>query len=298
MLDKLGESDPTKGLPVERLPAELTELAGAKGPETAARRLTKLRDLTLVRLAGPLYLVVACDSDGGLGPKPHDTVPVPPELLGRFAARVPLMEILASGARPLVLVDTLSVEMEPTGRAIIEGVKFEAALAGIAGEGAVTGSTEDNVPTTATGVGVTVIGLVMRDRLRPGTSAPGDVVASVGVPKSAPADEVKIDDPDLADVPTVAALAGLPFVHDILPVGSKGIAYEAGEMAASAGLAFEPSSPVLVPGGTPSPVDAYKSAGPSTCVLVSLPPERLAELAGAVAKPVSLVGRLKSPGRT
>lgn len=283
--------------PASPIYQELSELARATPAESRTQkalqqRIQKQRDLTLVRLAGAYYLVIACDSDGGIGPKPHDTVPAPPYLLGRFAARVPLMEILASGARPLVLVDTLTVEMEPTGREIIEGVRFEASLAGIAGEGAVTGSTEDNVPTVATGIGVTVIGIAEERQIRVGTAAPGDVVACVGVPKSAPGDSVAIDDPEIADVSAVMALSRLPHVHDILPVGSKGIEYEAHQMAASGGLTFTLA---------PSPgrkLDVKKSAGPSTCVLVSVPEASLADIPRAVNKPVSLVGYLSpSSGR-
>jgi len=272
---------------------DLLELAGTTDTDSVQqalrKRLSWRRDLTLVRLAGTFYLVIACDSDGGIGPKPNDTVPAPPLLLGRFAARVPLMEIVASGARPLVLVDTLSVEMEPTGRQIIEGVKVEAHLAGMVGENVVTGSTEDNVPTTATGIGVTVIGIAEERRLRQGKSKPGDVIACVGIPKSAPHDTVTIDDPEIADIPTAISISQMPHVRDILPVGSKGIHYEASQMAESAHLEFKLSSECKL--------DTAKSAGPSTCILASLPEGSLSEFRDAMDKPVSVVGRLIRPAQ-
>src|SRR5207302_10481644 len=115
------------------------------------------RDLLYVRISASEVLVIATDSAGGLGPKPADTVAVPAEIVGRFAARVPLLEIVAAGAVPLVVVDTLAVERHPTGEAILAGVLEQAAIAGVAAE-AVTGSTEDNVATVATGVSVTVHG--------------------------------------------------------------------------------------------------------------------------------------------
>ena len=272
---------------------DLLELAGATDTGGVQRilrkRLSQRRDLTLVRLAGTFYLVIACDSDGGIGPKPNDTVTAPPELLGRFAARVPLIEMVASGARPLVLVDTLSVEMEPTGRQIIEGVRFEANLAGLIGENVVTGSTEDNVPTTATGIGVTVIGIADEPQLRQGTSKPGDVIACVGIPKSAPHDTVAIDDPEIADIPTAILISLMPHVHDILPVGSKGILYEAYQMAKSARLTLEvcPECNLAI----------SKSAGPSTCILASLPKTSLSEFTATISKPVSIVGYLAYPGQ-
>ena len=270
---------------------DLMELAGVTDTYDAQlilrKRLSQRRDLTLVRLAGTFYLVIACDSDGGIGPKPNDTVPAPAELLGRFAARVPLMEMVASGARPLVLVDTLSVEIEPTGRQIIEGVRFEARLAGMVGENVVTGSTEDNVPTTATGIGVTVIGIAEERQIRQGKSKPGDIIACVGIPKSAPHDTVIIDDPEIADIPVAISVSLMPFVRDILPVGSKGIYYEACQMAESAGLELKLSSDCNL--------DIAKSAGPSTCILASLPLASFSEFKDAISKPVSIVGHLLRP---
>ena len=60
---------------------DLLELAGTTDTDSVQqalrKRLSRRRDLTLVRLAGTFYLVIACDSDGGIGPKPNDTVPAP-----------------------------------------------------------------------------------------------------------------------------------------------------------------------------------------------------------------------------
>ena len=60
---------------------DLLELVGVTRIDDAQlilrERLSQRRDLTLVRLAGSFYLVIACDSDGGIGPKPNDTVPAP-----------------------------------------------------------------------------------------------------------------------------------------------------------------------------------------------------------------------------
>ncbi len=272
----------------EKTYRDLAELFGGAHSDdrqdTISQRLRKVRDLTLVRVAGPNYLVLACDSDGGIGPKPQDTVYTTGYWLGRVAARVPLMEVLASGATPLILVDALGVEMEPTGKEIIRGIRVEAAEAGLVDPAAITGSTEDNVPTVATGIGVTVIGVVQESHLRPGTSRVGDAIVAVGKPKSAPDDDVTEDDPEIADLPAVRSLLNLPYVRDILPVGSKGIAYEAGQMAQCCGLDV-----ALV---DECSLDIKKSAGPSTCVLASLPESMLEELAATVNKPVSLIGRL------
>ena len=56
-------------------------------------------------------MVVGCDAAGGIGPKPLDKVKVSGYTLGRFTARVALMEVLAVGASPICLVNTLSVNL-------------------------------------------------------------------------------------------------------------------------------------------------------------------------------------------
>ncbi|MBC8401172.1 MAG: hypothetical protein H8E14_06755 [Candidatus Marinimicrobia bacterium] len=243
-----------------------------------------IRDLTIMNISHGVMLVVACDSDGGIGSKEQDLVQVPGQILGRFAVRVPLMEMLAAGAIPAVVVDTLAVEMEPSGRAIIEGIREELYLAGLDADKVLTGSTEDNVPTVQTGIGVVVIGFVSNTDFRPGSSQNGDIVVCVGKPKSAPDDKVDLNDPEIADTVCARTLAELDFIHDILPVGSKGISYEQAELAECANLTILPESD---PG-----IDIHKSAGPSTCVLASLPVSRLSDIRITVEQPVFAIGRL------
>jgi hypothetical protein len=245
----------------------------------------KIRDLSLAPLLPGLSLVVACDSDGGIGPKEHDHVKVTAYHIGRFGTRVPLMEFLSAGAEPLLVVDTLSVEMDPTGREIIQGVADEAAAAGLDPSSMITGSTEDNVPTTATGIGVTVIGLARDADLRPGRARAGDLVVCVGTPKSGPEDIITLEDGDIMDLPSIRVLTGLSYVGDILPVGSHGVGYEANEMARLAGLTFVPD---------PDPrIRLTKSGGPGTCALVSLAPEHRNSLLADAPRPCYLVGRLE-----
>ncbi|MCK4578748.1 MAG: hypothetical protein KAU50_08150 [Candidatus Marinimicrobia bacterium] len=268
---------------------EASEIGGfyerlKNGPESNGNLIRHIRDLTIMDLSHGIMLVLTCDSDGGIGSKEHDAVQVPGQHLGRFAVRVPLMEMLAAGAVPVVVVDTLAVEMEPSGRAIIEGVREELALAGLDADKALTGSTEDNVPTVQTGMGVVVIGFVSETDFKPGNSQNDDIVVCVGRPKSAPGDEVNLGDPEIADTICTRTLAELDYVHDILPVGSKGIIHEQAELAECANLTILPKSD---PG-----IDIHKSAGPSTCVLASLPASQLTDLRTTVGQPVFVVGTL------
>lgn len=166
------------------------------GAETFSFRPAKVRDLSVIDLDGNTLLVIACDSDGGIGPKELDTVSCSGYVLGRLAARVPLLEMLASGARPILMVNCLAVEMHPSGKEIISGIRKEAAEAGLDPVRGIAGSTEDNVPTRQTGVGVVALGVVSQRALRPGSSQIGDLVYRLGVPKSAPRYRVTPDDPE------------------------------------------------------------------------------------------------------
>lgn len=253
-------------------------------------RTNRIRDLLITELTKDFWMVVACDSAGGIGPKKNDSVHVPGYELGRLCARVPIIEILSSGAYPISIIDTLTVEMDPTGKHIIKGVKEEAKDAGINGDLAVTGSTEDNVKTFQSGIGVTVIGLVSKKDFKPGNSNEGDIVVCIGIPKSAPEYKIVYDDPEITNPLTIRKLCKLNFVHDILSVGSKGIKYEAVELAKSAGLSFNFYKNLKV--------DIKKSGGPSTCCLVSLPEKNLQDLKQVMTKPVSLIGELSKGGKS
>lgn len=244
----------------------------------------RVRDLTVVDLPATT-LVLACDSIGGIGPKPADTVAASARDVAHFATRVALLEVIAAGAEPIVVVDALCVEAEPTGAAMIAEVRRLAATLGLDPAVAVTGSTEDNVPTRATGIGVTVLG-VATGPLRAGTSEPGDVVVALGAPRSAPHDEVRIDDPVFCSLTDLRGALALDGVHDAVPVGSHGVAYEMDELARPAGL-------VAVPVDAPA-FDLRRSGGPATTVLVSVRPDALPALRALRPDlPVAVIGHLE-----
>ena len=227
-----------------------------------------VRDLLIVDGSPPL--VIACDSVGGIGPRPADLVRVPADVVAHFAARVPLLEVLCSGARPVALINTLCHDMAEA-TVFINTFRAVASEVGIRPD-AVTGSTEENVPSPATGVGVTVIGTLAGDLLT-GGGRPGDVVICVGWPRSAPHDEVFIGHPDIVPLSTVQALVTTGAVHDAMPVGSRGIGYEAGQLAESSGCAL-----TWLP--HPLPLDA--SGGPASCVLFACDPASVPDLRNTV----------------
>jgi AIR synthase related protein, N-terminal domain len=255
-----------------------------ENPESDFLNVRSERDLLVTELTEDFWMIVSCDSDGGIGPKEQDTVHCSGYTLGRFAARVPLMEMVACGAIPVLVVDVLAVEMDPTGKEIIEGVRAEAEQAGMKKDMIVTGSTEDNVKTIQTGLGVVVIGIVKKEDFKPGLSELNDVVLCVGYPKSAPEDKIDFSDKEIANLETVRLVSKIDYIHDILPVGSKGIKYEFGQLAVSAGMQAVTNEKLKV--------DTLKSAGPTTCLLVTLPSEKVFEFVNEIDRPITKIGHL------
>ncbi len=247
-----------------------------------------IRDLTVLEINQDTKLIFAVDSDGGIGSKELDAVQVDNELLGYFAARVPLFEIIAANSRPLFVIDALCVEMENFGEKIIAGIKKACSRAGFPGL-YITGSTEENVPTRQTGVGLTAAGVITGADWTIGSSQRGDILGLAGVPKSAPEDEVRIDDSEIISFADLLKIRESPKVRDVLPVGSKGVKFEIKELCDSADLTYELNSN--------NKTDSLKlsySAGPATCLVFTAADKNTAvNLNNQLQAPVTVLGRIK-----
>lgn len=234
------------------------------------------RDVSFIKLDEDLFMVVACDSAGGIGEKEKDVVKVSPYVLGRFTLRVALMEVMAVGAAPYAVTAAICSEPSPTGKDIIAGIKDELKLIEL--DLPIVISTEKNIPTCQTGLGVTVIGTVNKKNLRINETKAGDKIYCIGIPKVG--NEVSLKDPDIADSKLVKEILNLPSLHDIIPVGSRGVKGEVQSLASYLGLSIMWESNL--------PVDIKKSAGPSTCVIVTCPKETIFDF----RPPSFLLGRL------
>lgn len=259
---------------------------------SGAWRTTRVRDLSVMMMPDGSHLLVACDSLGGIGPKRGDQVAATAYTTAHFATRVPLLEIVAARAAPRLIVNNLCFEggrdADEMRRAVVD-LAVEVGL----DEAAVTGSTEENVPTTTTGVGITVIGSVDPGDLRLGSSRPGDLVVCLGRPRSAPRFRITTTDIEMPSVAEVVAVLAIPGVHEVLPVGSRGVANEIDELAGTAGLRHQFIERHRL---QDSGLDLHASGGPASCVLVSLLPEALPDVRSVRAGlPVTVVGQLLSP---
>ena len=241
-----------------------------------------IRDILIFEFPSKKKLVVGCDSAGGIGPKPLDKIKVDGYTLGKFTARVTLMEVLATGAKPFCIIDTLSVELEPTGLEILEGIKEEAMKAGLDPKSAITGGSEKNFKVEQTGIGVTVIGLA-KENLRIGNSQPNNIIVAIGMPCVGNEVVSAEERHEIADLTDLLNLLNCEFINEIIPVGSEGIGYEIQVLSKSSNLKYK-----IV---NQSKLDLKKSAGPATVILASLNRSKIDELKTIITKPVKIVAQ-------
>jgi len=245
------------------------------------RTIETARDVSVFEVSDDSVMVVGCDSSGGIGPKPLDKIKVSGYTLGRFTARVVLMEVLAVGALPICLTNTLGVEPDPTGLEILEGIKSEVQLVRLGYRLVITGSMEKNVPVNQTGIGVTVVGLASKNELKLGLSQPGDSLVAVGIPSVKNEVLAAERQRKIADLDDLLKLMGCGFVHEVIPVGSEGILREANVLAHDSGLQLKLEE---------NEVETKKSAGPATVILTSISKTNVKKLSGVIDKPLHVIG--------
>lgn len=252
-------------------------------PWAASSSLRTERDLLLLRVTRDRLLTVSCDAAGGIGSKPHDKVRAHPRLLGKMTARVALMELLAVGANPIALIGTLSVEPKPTGDEVLKGMLAELRHARLR-KIHILASSEKNVKVSQTGIGVTAFGFVSISNLKIGRCRPGDEVVTVGEPHVG--QEVLGGEAGrkIADTLDIIKIREKSFIHEMIPVGSRGILKEAKTMARDSNLSIR-----LLESRR---VDVAKSAGPATVLVCAVRAGSFSKIEDLLDKPTRVIGHL------
>lgn len=242
----------------------------------------KYRDLTLISWDEETYLVVSCDSSGGIGDKKGDCVPVSPRILGFHTAQVALLEMLCFGVSPLVLCNTLSVEMHPTGEEILKGIHDALSLLEGGDQVEVTGSTEENIAVSQTGMGITVMGKALKKDFQFPETFAGDQAVVIGKPLMGER-VLEAKCTELFNLETLKRFLGKDYIHELIPAGSQGIIQEIRLLEEREGLVFlEEES---------NPVDLYASSGPATSALITLNGSAVEKLRDDARVPVYVVGK-------
>jgi len=217
------------------------------------------RDVEVVMINKAQYLVASCDSCGGIGMKELDVLKSSWFMTGKLTTRVALLEVISTGAIPKMLTVAISNEPHPAGAELLKGVNDELESAGLKTLPMAI-STEKNMPTKQTGLGISVIGVAEKNKLRIGKAQLGDVVYCLGLPKVGH-ELTNSEDLQIVNVKAIRILLKISNIHDIIPVGSRGIRVEAAQLASNANSRLQ-----VDPNCT---LDLGKSAGPSTCLIFS-----------------------------
>lgn len=242
--------------------------------------LNKRRDIDILNM-GEKSLVIACDSCGGIGLKENDFLKVPPKYVGTLTTRVVLFEILSTGAKVISLSNAICNEMNSTGKFIIDGVKEELKKADISCN-FLTGSTEENMPTTMTALGMTCVGILHNDDFKFKKAKKGDIFVLYGLPLVGA--EINLDDDRLiAKYSDLYSLLEFDGTLEIAPTGSKGILYECEELSKLNNMKFKQDENV--------DIDLMKSCGVSTCLVVLVDKADI-KILPKTSTPICVIGEL------
>lgn len=241
--------------------------------------IKQIRDLTVISIDEKRYMGISCDSCGGIGNKEHDMVKAPPEIVASQTTKVVIAELLSMGFTPLVLSNGLAVEMDNTGKELIDG--FNSALSTLTScKVHLTGSTEENMKTVQTSMGVTGIGICDKDKLKYKKTSATDIAILIGLPLVG---NQVVNNPDkimaLSDFETLYLN---DFINEILPIGSRGIKCELDDLCKYNNLEFKYEDNITV--------DLKSSGGPSTCCIIAINKSDIDKAKSLVNKPMQLLG--------
>lgn len=245
--------------------------------------IKQIRDITIVDFDKNTYLGIACDSCGGIGYKEHDIVKASPQLTAYHTGKVVLAELMCMGFTPFILADGLAVEMNDTGKQLIQG--FNEALSKLSFNVHLTGSTEENIKTVQTSMGVTGIGFCNKDKLKFNTSESGDVCLLAGLPLVG--NEVLNNPDEVLDIDDYEKLFFCDCIKEMLPVGSRGIDCELKDLLKDNGLEFKYEKYITI--------DLKRSGGPSCSCLITISKEDVEKIENLIEKPINLIGRFEMP---
>jgi hypothetical protein len=169
--------------------------------------------------------------------------------------------------------------MNEYGKDILRGISQAARDAGILDEAAINGSTEDNFKVSVTSLGITVIGELNSPLPQPISKTCAVYLA--GLPKYGA--DVILRAHEILTFDTINKIMSSCAVHDFIPVGSKGIAYELSLMQDELCAEFAPSKELSV--------DITASGGPATCAIFASH-DINAHILREIGIPVTKIGEL------
>lgn len=244
-------------------------------------KLMTIRDLSVVML-GETYMVVACDSCGGIGLKEYDIVKLSPDKMAYITMNVICCELASLRIKPSVIINNVCAEMNNTGKMIIEGINEYMKDYFPDREFILTGSTEENFKTVQTGIGLSVIGYKNSKEFIIPKSDLGDFIAVIG--RSKLGQEVIDDEGEILNSKELWKLLDLSCINEVIPAGSKGLSYEINQLNIK--------GEVLLYNNIKT--DLEKSAGPASCAVVTISKENMKNFEENLTIPYEIIGEIMS----
>lgn len=241
--------------------------------------IKQIRDITVIDFDENKYLGISCDSCGGIGLKEYDVVKASPQLTAYQTGKVALAELLSLGFTPFILADGLAVEMNDTGKNLIEG--FNEVLSKLSTKVHLTGSTEENIKTVQTSMGVTCIGVCEKQNLKYKKTKIGDICVLAGLPMVG--SEVVNNPHKILDIDDYEKMHFCKYIKEMLPIGSKGIEAELNELLNYNNLNFIYEKNISV--------DIKKSGGPSCSCLIVIEKKDMDFIKDLINKPLTVIGK-------
>jgi hypothetical protein len=237
-----------------------------------------MRDIVLLSLGNEEQLVIAADNAGGIGEKHHDTVSVPYSVVSYYTSRVALMECMAVRAKPEVIV-VQNFSGESAYQSFLEGIQ-QACKELCLNSVSVTGSSETNFSLLQSCLGVTVIGKAKAGELKLNITPRDARFAVIGMPLVG--EDVILQQQHVLPLSLFAELVAHSAVHEIVPVGSKGVLYELKGILDANNVPYTCCK---------SAVDLYVSSGPATSIVISYDKKEetaLRKLCGTYFYPITI----------
>jgi hypothetical protein len=242
--------------------------------------IKQIRDITVIDFDETRYLGIACDSCGGIGLKEHDMVKASPQLVAYQTGKVVLAELMSMGFTPMIMADGLAVEMNDTGKQLIGG--FNEVLSKLKTTKVhLTGSTEENIKTVQTSMGVTCIGMCEKNKLKYKKTEKGDICLLIGLPLVG--NDV-VNNPDkILDIDDFEQLYICDYIKEMLPVGSRGTSAELKDLCDYNNLNIKLEHNINV--------DLNHSGGPSCSCIITTNERNMGIVKSLVNKPIEILGR-------
>ncbi|MGG0656568.1 alpha-ribazole-5-phosphate synthase [Rummeliibacillus pycnus] len=197
--------------------------------------------------------IVTTDNSGAIGQKKLDVVNVPDDMTSYFSARVTLLEQWAEGAEPEAII-LHNFSDEDAWQRYVAGISRLFNEMGMVIP-RITGSTESNIKTMQSGIAVTMIGEPVKD------FPPIQALKWFTYGKPLIGNELVAEPEKVANMKCIYEAIQQGIIGRIWPVGSKGISKEAQILFGE--ISFDCAW------------DIYKSAGPSTVVILGIYEEKL-----------------------